>query len=83
MALKITVKGNALKVLGDIQDIVRKPYDGVRGRLVQRGAIKVFEKQFARAGYFNPGGGISPWSPTKPFGTKPATRPTLGGAGSR
>ncbi len=82
MALKLRLKGNATKVLGKIRGIVQAPFDGVRGRLVQRGVVKVFERQFVHGGYFSPGGGVARWAPTRPFGTRPATKPTLGGAGS-
>lgn len=82
MALKLRLTGNAVQVLGKIRGIIQKPFDGVRGRIVQRGIVKVFEKQFAQGGYFSPGGGVARWAPTHPFGTKPATKPALGGVGS-
>lgn len=82
MALKLRLTGNATQVLGKIRGIIQAPFDGVRGRLVQRGVIKVFERQFAQGGYFSPGGGVARWAPTRPFGTKPATKPALGGVGS-
>lgn len=82
MALKLRLTGNATKVLGKIRGIIERPFDGVRGRLVQRSAVKVFERQFAQGGYFSPGGGVARWAPTRPFGTRPATKPALGGVGS-
>lgn len=82
MALKLRLTGNATQVLGKIRGIIERPFDGVRGRLVQRSAVKVFERQFAQGGYFSPGGGVARWAPTRPFGTRPATKPALGGVGS-
>ena len=82
MALNISIKGNARKVLRAVGDIVRRPYDGIRGRQVQRRSIKVLEEQFRSGGYFGPSGALIRWPPTQPFGTRPATVPPLGGGSS-
>ena len=81
---KISVTTNAsgfLDILGKIKDIARKPFDAGRGELVRRRSVAVFREQFSRGGYFGPNGLIT-WTPTQPFGSKPATVPPFGGGGS-
>jgi hypothetical protein len=80
MTIRATIKGDAVEALNGVREVLRAPYGGNRGSRVRAAAQKVFAAQFARGGYFGPSGGLIPWTPTKPFGTKPATRPTLGGA---
>lgn len=82
MALTISIKGNARKVLRAVGEIISRPFGGSRGRQVQRQSIKVFEQQFQRGGYFGPSGALIRWPPTQPFGTRAATVPTLGGSSS-
>jgi len=82
MAVRVTFRETLTPVLGRMKDIVRKPYDKGRGALVRKAAVRVFEQQFARGGYFGASGSLIPWQPTQPFGAKPATVPPLGGADS-
>lgn len=77
----ITVKITGETGLDKIKEIVLAPFTGVRGALVRRRAVAVFRDQFARGGYFS-STGFRAWTPTQPFGSKPATVPTLGGGGS-
>lgn len=66
--------------LRDLSLIVKQPYRGKRGAQVEAKAKAVLRNQFARGG-FEGATGFSAWPRTKPFGTKPATVPTLGGTG--
>lgn len=68
--------------LGKVLDVLRRPYDGVRGRLALRRIRSVITEEFTRGVTFTPGGGAIPMKPTKAFGTRPATVPPLGGASS-
>ena len=82
MAVRVIFRETLTPVLGKMKDIVRKPYDEGRGALVRKAAVRVFEQQFARGGYFGASGALVPWKPTAPFGSRPATVPALGGADS-
>lgn len=80
MTIRTTVRNGITPVLRQVRGIVREPYGGKRGELIRASAQRTFANQFARGGNFGASGGFISWLPTQPFGTKPATRPPLGGA---
>ncbi len=66
--------------LRSIGTIARKPYDAGRGQLAIRRVRAVSRTEMDAGAGFGPSGAATPMAPTKPFGTKPATTPPLGGA---
>lgn len=81
MTLKVKGSEKLRKKLGRIGEIVRKPLDGVRGRLVLRRIRARIADEFNTGRGYGAGGGQQTWAATKPFGDRPATVPPLGGAG--
>lgn len=74
--------GRVLGTFRRLGEIARKPLDGARGRLALRRVRKLIAGEFSRAHGYGPGNGQQTWRQTQPFGTRPATRPALGGPGS-
>lgn len=81
MTIRATIDDGFTPVLGKLRTIVREPYGGNRGERVRRSAQRTLRTQFERGGYFSASGFVA-WTPTRAFGTKPATVPTLGGPSS-
>lgn len=70
------------RVLDDLREVAKRPYRGARGRRQIKAIRRVLSQEARQGAGFSPSGATFGFKAVRPFGTRPATSPPLGGPGS-